>query len=221
MTGDVRETYGAWAMISGHQRFPGRPTLPRRPLLSPTDHRRTNNKISTVTTYPQRLHCLIAIRGGAARGVSQLPTSFPPSILAPHYGQHSTLSPQLLPPSTGAASAHRPHFNTRNMLFSALSVQFTFMLPQPIPPKSILHNNFFLIPASSASIDRLISHVVLLPENPPLSLRLPVTQSFPDHRCHSPPPSPSPPLTTISTTTPNAITTTTTTTTSTHHHYHR
>ena len=151
VTGDVRETYGAWAMISGHQRFPGRPTLPRRPLLSPTDHRRTNNKISTVTTYPQRLHCLIAIRGGPARGVSQLPTSFPPSLLAPHYGQHNTLSPQLLPPSTGAASAHRPHFNTRNMLSLVLSVQFTFMLPRPIPPKSIIWNNFFFIAASLAS----------------------------------------------------------------------
>lgn len=80
VTGDVRETYEAWAMISGHQRFPGQPMLPRRPLLSPTDHRRTNNKISTVTTYPQRLHCLIAIRGGPARGGSRLPLSLPPSL---------------------------------------------------------------------------------------------------------------------------------------------
>lgn len=107
VTGDVWETYEAWAMISGHQRFPEQPMLPRRPLLSPTDHRRTNNKISTVTTYPRRLHCLIAIRGGPARGGSRLPLSFPPSLPPclphSHHGQQSTRNPQLLPQPTGAA----------------------------------------------------------------------------------------------------------------------
>lgn len=157
VTGDVRETYEAWAMISGHQRFPGQPMLPRRPLLSPTDHRRTNNKISTVTTYPQRLHCLIAIRGGPARGGSRLPLSLPPSSppclpLASH-GRHSTHIPQLLPQPTGAALALAP---TKTLILACI-------IPSPQPYQQSLraryHSQYLLNPSARATFFTLSSRL--------------------------------------------------------------